>query len=180
MARQVLRSQEPLPPEKVPIELFSFGEDSTRVSWKLELGADRGPPSPDGSPASLDYQLGTLNRCGAPVTCHAGKNVWSVAVLDTQDNDPLTASGVPTAKFPSLGRLPQPFGANHLPGVITAGSEYLNQTESLTVAFDEILTSLKRSSGARPGSSFSPLKKNEKDAFQNYAFLSRDIPAAHN
>ncbi len=160
-------------PARVPVELFSFGEDSTRIAWQLELNPEwRRVSKTATSAARAEAQFATLKRCGM-VSCHTGKNIWSVATLDTQGEDPLTATGGADGKVALMGEnQPAPRTSDLNPK--HTGHEPLKMEQILALSFDEIVRPLKEVAGSEWDQAFNPLKKNEKDAFQNYSFLSDD------
>ncbi|KAK4035399.1 hypothetical protein C8A01DRAFT_48394 [Parachaetomium inaequale] len=140
-----------------PVEIYSFGEDCSRQRWELDLDPGRWR----GVKSGAEGRVGTLRQCGAS-TCHSGKNIWSAAVLGRGDNEPLVATGGADGKIVISGKI-----RDTSPG----SGRYEDLDLSLT--FDEVLQSLQGSTTSTP-----PAKKNTKQTFQRYVFLSDTVMAA--
>ncbi|KAK3905281.1 putative cytosolic iron-sulfur protein assembly protein 1, partial [Staphylotrichum tortipilum] len=131
------------------VEVYSFGEDCSRQKWELDLDLERWS-----SGHGAEGRVGTLRHCSTS-TCHSGKNIWSAAILNRPDREPLIATGGADGRIVVSGSAK---------GAGSASAHY--EDVDLTLTFDEILQSLHGSAESTPPS------KNTKHAFQRYAFLS--------
>ncbi|KAK0748273.1 WD40-repeat-containing domain protein [Apiosordaria backusii] len=129
-----------------PINVYSFGEDTTRQRWELslDLAGSQGPK-------------GALKHCTTD-SCHSGKNIWSAAVSNREGQASFIATGGADGKIVISG-------GNPTPGLDGGYEEF-----DLSLAFDDVLEQIQRNSETP---SMDPLPKgNAKHAFQKYAFLS--------
>ncbi|KAK4105410.1 hypothetical protein N658DRAFT_491869 [Parathielavia hyrcaniae] len=131
-------------------EVFSFGEDCSRQRWELDVDVERWFGR---RPAAAERKAAGLRHRGAS-TCHSGKNIWSAAVLNKGDSEPLVATGGADGKIVISGKHSSSSGADHY-----------YQDLDLTLTFDEVLQRL-------PQPTRAPQTTNTKHAFQRYAFLS--------
>ncbi|AEO66110.1 uncharacterized protein THITE_19167, partial [Thermothielavioides terrestris NRRL 8126] len=140
------------------VEVYSFGEDSSRQKWELDV---------DWARWFAEGQAGTLRHRGAS-TCHSGKNIWSVAVSDSGGvEEPLIATGGADGRIVVAGRIP---GRRSFDGY---------EDLDVTMTIDEVLQSLPR--GRHPQSvevQTTKHAKHTKQTFQRYAFLSDRVMAA--
>lgn len=144
--------------QKGPVEVYSFGEDTTRQRWELTLDLEKwqGGLSPGSEP------LGNLHNCGAN-SCHNGKNIWSVAVSAKGDQEPLIVTGGADGKV-----------------AISGVQGLANSTKSghldFTVSLEEVLQQLEDNGEPHNTTVDEPKnKKGVKYAFQKYSFLSDDL-----
>ncbi|KAH8880063.1 WD40 repeat-like protein [Thozetella sp. PMI_491] len=156
-------------PCQTPIEVFSFGEDGTRIAWKLSLTPERWRAAEAGAPATQELLADFLQNCGT-VSCHVGRNIWSVAILETQDQDPLIVTGGADGKVAVLG------GKGDAESVFNAPSErapFTASNQHLHFLLDQVLAS--RGTPPDAGNEGLPQgKKGEQDVFKSYCFLSDD------
>ncbi|SPQ18631.1 49d5461b-4751-4982-84dc-b6d02c996408 [Thermothielavioides terrestris] len=140
------------------VEVYSFGEDSSRQKWELDV---------DWARWVAEGQAGMLRHRGAS-TCHSGKNIWSVAVSDSGGvEEPLIATGGADGRIVVAGRIPGRCSFD--------GYEDLD----VTMTIDEVLQSLPP--GRHPPSlevRTTKHAKHTKQTFQRYAFLSDRVMAA--
>ncbi|KAK4128882.1 hypothetical protein N657DRAFT_686337 [Parathielavia appendiculata] len=135
------------------VEVLSFGEDCSRQRWELDVDLEWWC----GGRSLSERRAGSLRHRGAS-TCHSGKNIWSVAVLDRGDSEPLVATGGADGKIVISGRHSGSSGADYY------------QDLDLTLSLNEVLRSV-------PQPARAPETKDTKHAFQRYAFLSDTVMA---
>ncbi|KAK0668290.1 WD40-repeat-containing domain protein [Cercophora samala] len=134
------------PASRGPINVYSFGEDTTRQKWELslDLTGSEGPK-------------GALKHCTTD-SCHNGKNIWSAAVANKEGQASLIATGGADGKIVISG------------GMSRSGSEVGFEDFDLSLSFDDVLQHIQKNSGAP---SMDPLPMGDsKQAFQKYAFMS--------
>ncbi|KAK4229028.1 putative cytosolic iron-sulfur protein assembly protein 1 [Podospora fimiseda] len=140
-----------------PIEIFSFGEDTTRQRWELTLDLEKWK----GRLTSDSESIATLQNCSTS-SCHNGKNIWSAAVSVKGGQEPLIATGGADGK------------------VVISGSRTGDTTQKyahldLTISLEDVLEQLQSSHKLSTMTVEEPMtKKGVKYAFQKYSFLSDD------
>ncbi|KAK4173644.1 WD40-repeat-containing domain protein [Triangularia setosa] len=129
-----------------PINVYSFGEDTTRQKWELSLDV-----------TGSEGCKGALKHCTTD-SCHSGKNIWSAAVSNKKGQASLIATGGADGKIVISG------------GMSSSGSEGDYEAFNLSLSFDDVLGQIQENS---PTPFMDPLPKGDpKHAFQKYAFLS--------
>ncbi|KAK4681364.1 WD repeat-containing protein 6 [Podospora pseudoanserina] len=129
-----------------PINVYSFGEDTTRQKWELslDLTGSEGPK-------------GTLKHRTTD-GCHNGKNIWSAAVSNREGRASIIATGGADGKIVVSG------------GLSNSASEGGFEDFDLNLSFDDVLERIQKNPET---SIMSPLPKGDpRQAFQKYAFLS--------
>ncbi|KAK4165775.1 putative cytosolic iron-sulfur protein assembly protein 1 [Cladorrhinum sp. PSN259] len=138
------------------IEVYSFGEDTTRQKWELSLDMEKW----QGGLAPGSEAMGSLQNCSAN-SCHNGKNIWSVAVSVKGDQEPLIATGGADGRVVISG--------GHMKG----NAQYPHC--DITVLLEDVLEQLESNDKLAKTSVEEPkTKKGVKYAFQKYSFLSDD------
>ncbi|KAK3989144.1 putative cytosolic iron-sulfur protein assembly protein 1 [Cladorrhinum sp. PSN332] len=140
-----------------PIEVYSFGEDTTRQKWELSLDQEKW----QGGLTSDTESIWSLQNFSAN-SCHNGKNIWSVAVSVKGGQEPLIATGGADGKVViSGGRT----------GNSAQEYEHLN----LAISLEDVLERLQNNLEPPKTTVEEPkTKKGVKYAFQKYSFLSDD------
>ncbi|OIW24065.1 WD40 repeat-like protein [Coniochaeta ligniaria NRRL 30616] len=147
-----------------PIEVCSFGEDTTMQRWRL-AGSD-GAMSGTTKPAidsikAYPYTLEHLER----TACHNGKHIWSCAVTTDGPGPMCAVTGGADGKVTLLRGGRDAIVVNRT----ASGGKVALQT------FDDVYASLQNSEGSGNDEGVHPAtSKPEKDGFLRYAFLSED------
>ncbi|KAK4205220.1 WD40-repeat-containing domain protein [Triangularia verruculosa] len=129
-----------------PINVYSFGEDTTRQKWELSLDL-----------TGLEGPKGSLKHCTTD-SCHSGKNIWSAAVSNREGQASLIATGGADGKIVISG------------GKAKTGTDQSYEDFDLDLSFVDVLEQIQKDSGSL---SINPLPKGSfKHTFQKYAFLS--------
>ncbi|KAB5549788.1 WD40-repeat-containing domain protein [Coniochaeta sp. 2T2.1] len=131
-----------------PIELYSFGEDTTMQKWRLSGGVGASSPYP----FALEHQEKTA--------CHNGKHIWSCAVTSDGQGRSLTVTGGADGKITLLK------GGDEGVAVNRATTRPVNGFLSL----NDVLQSIPVDN--RPP--WSESATSAKDGFLRYAYLSED------
>ncbi|KAK1755047.1 WD40-repeat-containing domain protein [Echria macrotheca] len=172
-------------PEPSPVEIYSFGEDSTRQRWELSLdvsrlsnSSQRRPVAGEGRKLSPELdRIGTLRNCGTS-TCHIGKNIWSTA-LSTRGDSWLIASGG------ADGRI-MVSGGRHGITTSASGDDATKHTEAQSsgyydidnnLVFQDFIKSVQTSSSGSVEAAPADAEE-DKDTFHRYTFLSDDMVLA--
>ena len=130
------------------VEVFSFGEDCSRQRWELEVDWAAG-------------RAGVLRHCGAS-TCHAGKNIWSAAILGRGEREPLIATGGADGGIVVSGKV----------GGAGSGRDAYEDLD-LSLTLEEMFRSVQGKTQSTPSAE----AKKTKHTFQRYAFLSDTVMA---
>lgn len=144
-----------------PIEVCSFGEDTTMQKWRLA-----GVPTAASKPAvasskAYPYALEHLEK----TVCHNGKHIWSCAVASDGPGRTCIVTG----------------GADGKVTLLRGGKEAVAVNESLSgnrntlLSMDDVMLSLPTTQGTGEDGGWELLPpKSKKDGFLRYAFLSED------
>ncbi|KAK4192782.1 putative cytosolic iron-sulfur protein assembly protein 1 [Podospora australis] len=135
-------------------EIYSFGEDTTRQRWELDLDLEK---LHNGAATRPEGTIGTLRNSSAD-SCHSGKNIWSVAVSNKAQPSLVATGGADSRIVLSGGK----GNKTNQPGG-TRDYESLN----LSFSYDDMLQRLQSQT-----ESTEPRTKGAKHTFQKYAFLS--------
>ncbi|KAK4464134.1 putative cytosolic iron-sulfur protein assembly protein 1 [Cladorrhinum samala] len=141
-----------------PVEVYSFGEDTTRQRWELTFDLKKWQEglSPTSGP------VGNLRNCSVN-SCHNGKNIWSVAISTKGDQEPLIATGG------ADGRVA-------ISGVQGSADSTKYRHLDFTVPLEKVLQQLEDNGEPHNTTVDEPKnKKGVKYAFQKYSFLSDDL-----
>ncbi|KAB5578547.1 WD40-repeat-containing domain protein [Coniochaeta sp. 2T2.1] len=131
-----------------PVEVCSFGEDTTMQRWRLSGGGDASSPYP----FTLEHQEKT--------PCHNGKHIWSCAVTSDGQGRTLTVTGGADGKITLLKGGDEGVAVNRATKRLKNGFLSLN----------DVLESIPADN--RPP--WSESAASAKDGFLRYAYLSED------
>jgi WD40 repeat protein len=146
-----------------PIEVCSFGEDTTMQNWRLDGGTRASNAAPKTAVASgkaYTYALEHVEK----TACHNGKHIWSCAVTSDGPGRSYTVTGGADGKVTLLrgGR------------DAVAMNETVSGNQSHLLSLDDVMLSLPmEASGEDKACELLP-PKSRKDGFLRYAFLSKD------
>ncbi|KAK3693714.1 WD40-repeat-containing domain protein [Podospora appendiculata] len=163
-------------PRARPVEIYSFGEDCYRQKWELSLDLGRLQNPLDCHQDSAGASVGALKSCGS-ISCHSGKNIWSCAVLGSEDGHPIIATGGADGRIAISGDAAQ---RNSDDAEAPRQEEYSDV--DMDISLDQVLRSIgdtaNNQSAVAAGPDTRP-RKGLKDAFfLRYSFLSEQTVLA--
>lgn len=142
-----------------PIEVYSFGEDTTMQKWRLANTSNAAPNTAVGSAKAYPYNLEHLEK----TVCHNGKHIWSCAVASDGPGRTCIVTGGADGKVTLLR------GAREFVAVNETSPGHQNTLLSL----DDVMLSLSTTQIAEEDGGWELVQpKSRKDGFLRYAFLS--------
>lgn len=154
-----------------PVSLYSFGEDTMAQKWELHLDGDPLSARNENSIVNSSTRfLGLLNHVEKH-HCHIGKHIWSAAVMTPAESPAVIATGGADGKITLIG-IVQDDDATDSPDNNSSDQGRLADCH-ISLSYREVLESLPAGRNYLVSTGLQN-KRNAKDGFVRYSFLSKD------